>query len=83
MSVYKNIDQLPDADPMDGTEQSEVLQAGLNVNSTTNLLRVPVLTTAQRDALTPANGMFFYNSTDDEFQGYQDGAFVVFTTTPV
>jgi len=32
------------------------------------------LTTAQRDALTPANGMIIYNSTDNQVQGYVNGA---------
>lgn len=83
MSVYKNIDLLPDAETLDGTEQIEVLQGGVNVNSTTNLLIVARLTTAQRDALTAVNGMLIYNTTDDEFQGYQDGAWVTFDTTPI
>ena len=32
------------------------------------------LTTTQRDALTPANGMIIYNSTDNQVQGYVDSA---------
>ena len=31
------------------------------------------LTTTQRNALTAANGMVIYNSTDNKFQGYEDG----------
>ena len=27
-----------------------------------------------RDALTPANGMVIYNTTDNKFQGYENGA---------
>jgi len=34
------------------------------------------LTTAERDALTAANGMVIYNSTDNKFQGYENGAWV-------
>ena len=34
------------------------------------------LTTTQRDALTAVNGMILYNSTDNKFQGYEDGAWV-------
>ena len=34
------------------------------------------LTTAERDALTAANGMVIYNTTDNKFQGYENGAWV-------
>lgn len=34
------------------------------------------LTTLERDALTAANGMVIYNSTDNKFQGYENGAWV-------
>ena len=32
------------------------------------------MTTTQRNALTPANGMIIYNTTDNKFQGYEAGA---------
>ena len=35
---------------------------------------VPVLTTAERDALTATNGMIVYNSTTNRFQGYEGGS---------
>ena len=34
------------------------------------------LTTTARDALTAVNGMVIYNSTDNKFQGYENGAWV-------
>ena len=34
------------------------------------------LTTAERDALTAANGMVIYNTTDNKFQGYENGSWV-------
>ena len=34
------------------------------------------LTTTQRDALTAANGMVIYNTTDNKFQGRENGAWV-------
>ena len=40
--------------------------------SGTSSIKVPVGTTAQRDG-TPANGMFRYNSSNAEFEGYQNG----------
>ena len=41
--------------------------------SGTDSLKVPSGTTAQRNG-SPVNGMFRYNSTNAEFEGYQDGA---------
>ena len=34
------------------------------------------VTTAERNALTAANGMVVYNSSDNKFQGYENGAWV-------
>jgi len=36
-------------------------------------LQVPKLTTAQRDALSPVNGMIIYNTTTGQFEGYDNG----------
>ena len=33
-------------------------------------------TTTERNALTAANGMVIYNSSDNKFQGYENGAWV-------
>ena len=41
--------------------------------SSTGSAELPVGTTAQRDA-SPANGMLRYNSTENEFEGYANGA---------
>lgn len=46
----------------------------LDLTSTTGSLLVPRMTTAQKNALTPANGMIVYDSTLDKFQGYEAGA---------
>ena len=54
--------------------------ANLDVNGDVKLsgasasLLLGNLTTVQRDALTPANGMIIYNTTDNKFQGYENGA---------
>lgn len=39
-----------------------------------NELLLGNMTTTERDALTPANGMIVYNTTDNKFQGYENGA---------
>ncbi len=82
----KNINELPAAAALDGTELVEVLQGGVNSQTTAteaaNLPRTSY-TTAERDALTPTNGQIIYNSDDDEFQGYKNAAWVTFDTTPV
>lgn len=49
---------------------------GLELNSTTLAFLPSRLTTAQRDALTPADGMVIYNSTLAVHQVYQAGAWV-------
>ena len=37
-------------------------------------IHIPALTTAQRDGLTPTNGMLIYNSTTTKFNKYENGA---------
>jgi hypothetical protein len=51
-------------------------QGALDVNSTTGAFIVPRMTTAQRDALTPVNGMIIYNTTTNQFNFYENGAWV-------
>ena len=46
-----------------------------NINMTgTGYIDVPAGTSAERDALTASNGMFRYNTTDNAFEGYANGA---------
>ena len=47
--------------------QTETVQA-------TKWMQLQGITTATRDALTAVNGMIIYNSTDNKFQGYENGA---------
>jgi|GEM_PF-4684055 len=43
----------------------------LDINSTTEAIRIPRLTTAQRDAIpAPLKGMLIYNTSVDKYQGY-------------
>ena len=39
-------------------------------------LKMPTRTTTERNALTAANGMIIYNTTDNKFQGYANGTWV-------
>lgn len=50
--------------------------ATLEVDGTTGGILFPRLTTTQRDALTGVNGLMIYNTTDNKFQGYANGAWV-------
>ena len=40
---------------------------------TSGFVQFGSFTTAERNALTPANGMIIYNSDDNKFQGYENG----------
>lgn len=62
-----------------GLDGVPTIQAGLIIDNTlgTEYLQVPILTTTQRDAITPVNGMIIYNSTDGMLQQY-DNAWISF-----
>lgn len=51
-------------------------QGALDVSSTTGAFIVPRMTISQRDALTAVNGMIVYNTTNDQFNFYENGAWV-------
>ena len=50
--------------------------ATLEVDGTTGGILFPRLSTTNRDALTPTNGLVIYNTTTSKFQGYAGGAWV-------
>lgn len=52
--------------------------AGINMSGTTSYLRVPQLTTAQRTALTGANGMIVYDTDLSVHYQYISGAWTTF-----
>jgi hypothetical protein len=55
---------------------TQTASAALEVNGTTGAVLFPRLTTAQRDALTPTDGMVLYNSTTNKLQVRAAGAWV-------
>lgn len=50
--------------------------AALDIKSTTAAFMPPRMTTTQRDALTASNGMMVYNTTTNQFEGYENDAWV-------
>jgi len=48
----------------------------LDITSTTGALIVPRMSTAQRDAMSGVNGMIIYNTTTNQFNFYENGAWV-------
>ena len=59
----------------DGTRNAAKL---LITDGAGHYLQIPQLTTTQRDALTPVNGMLIYNSTTAQFERYQAAAWGAF-----
>ncbi len=59
-----------------GAPAGVLVSTGMTITTTTGALTLPRMTTTQRDALTPINGMEIYNSTTDKFQSYENGAWV-------
>jgi hypothetical protein len=53
---------------------------GTIISGSTSYLKLPNLTTTQRDALTASNGMLIYNSTENRFEGYKNGSWVEIST---
>ena len=52
------------------------LTAGTRVELTQSPIKMASFTTAERANITPQNGDIIYNSTDNKFQGYENGSWV-------
>lgn len=53
-----------------------IVKNGLKVDTTAGAVTLPVLTTVQRNALTPAAGMIIYNSTTAAVETYNGSAWL-------
>lgn len=62
--------------PDDGSYMSFETDTGKPVIFLQGVTKHVGITTTQRNALTPVNGMIIYNSSTDKFQGYAGGAWV-------
>ena len=51
-----------------------ILAAGTRVEVSTSPFKLASFTTVERDALAAENGDMIYNTTDNKFQGYENGA---------
>ena len=51
-----------------------LLTAGTRVEVTSSPLKMASFSTTERNLLTPENGDIIYNTTDNKFQGYENGA---------
>jgi len=63
---------------------TDISSAILNISSTTQGFLPPRMTTTQINAIaSPVNGLLVYNTTIDHFCGYQAGAWVKFSHSPM
>ncbi len=59
-----------------GADASPGASAVLELQSTVGALLLPRMTTTQRNALTPVDGMLIYNTTTNVVESYENGAWV-------
>ncbi len=60
----------------DGSNAKHVIDVTAAFEFDGGAIRLPNVTTTERNALSAVNGMSIYNTTDDEFQMYEDGSWV-------
>ena len=56
--------------------RDSIADASVTVTKLSGAISAGSYTTTERNALSPSNGWIVYNSTDNKFQGYANGAWV-------
>ena len=67
-------------DGITGTKVNTLYTSSLEMANPLGYVLLNRITTTNRNALTPENGMIIYNTTDNKFQGYENGSWVSFVT---
>ena len=57
-------------------DSSTIIDASNGTIFASSFIQFGLLTTLERDELTPSNGMVLYNVTENKFQGYQAGSWI-------
>jgi len=63
-------------------EANAVMQNEVDLQGTGGIMTINRLTTTQRNALSPVNGMMIYNTTTNAFEFYENGVWVTMSGDP-
>jgi hypothetical protein len=72
----QTIDNLTFNDNTIGSSSTNISPGGTGNVAVARPLVMASFTTTQRNALTAANGMMIYNTTSNQFEGYENGAWI-------
>ena len=76
VTVGGNIITTGSGTPELSSDNEILLTATTRVTISATPIKLASLTTTERNGLTPQNGDIIYNSTDNKFQGYENGSWV-------